>query len=121
VITTKAGRPQAYPGQATGEREARRLALKDMALLPVWYCLNRVKTPTVKLSDQLFDEITRSAVERRVPKSEIVRERLVSKQGKESSLWERMEDLVITNDSLPNDLSSNKALLKNYGQNSGLH
>ena len=33
------------------------------------------------------------------------------------SLWDRMEDLVITDDALPKDLSANKKHLKGYGQN----
>jgi len=69
----------------------------------------------------LFSEIARDAKARNVPKSEIVRERLARKtgaaQGKKGSLWDRMEDLVIRQDSLPADLSSNKAHLKHYGKN----
>ena len=80
-----------------------------------------MKTLTVKIPDTVFADIARDAKARNVPKSEIVRERLVrkspaAKQGK-GSLWERMEDLVIDSDSLPTDLSSNKAHLKNYGKN----
>jgi hypothetical protein len=80
-----------------------------------------MKTLTVKIHDTLFAEIASDAKARNVPKSEIVRERLLrkppaSRQGK-GSLWNRMEDLVIRADSLPTDLSSNKAHLKNYGKN----
>jgi hypothetical protein len=56
-----------------------------------------------------------------MPKSEIIRERLSHKAAGASrakdSLWSRMEDLVIQSDSLPADLSANKAHLSNYGQN----
>ncbi len=57
---------------------------------------------------------------RKVPKSEIVRERLIratakNKAGK-PSLWNQMADLVLPSDSLPADLSSNKAHLKGYGK-----
>lgn len=56
-----------------------------------------------------------------MPKSEIVRERLTRRAAAvkraNCSLWRRMEDLVIHSDSLPTNLSTNKAHLKNYGQN----
>lgn len=78
-----------------------------------------MKTLTVKIPDEVFAEIATDARRRNVPKSEIVRERLArvapgAKRPK-GSLWDRMEDLVIGSDSLPADLSSNKAHLKNYG------
>lgn len=80
-----------------------------------------MKTLTVKVADGLFAEIASAARARNMPKSEIVRERLthkgaVAKRAK-GSLWSRIEDLVIHSDSLPADLSTNKAHLKNYGQN----
>ncbi len=75
-----------------------------------------MKTLTVKLPDQLFDEIHRTALYRKVPKSEIVRERLAHNQGAGGSLWDRMQDLVISNDSLSRDLSSNKAHLENMAK-----
>jgi hypothetical protein len=80
-----------------------------------------MKTLTVKVSDGLFMEIASAARARNVPKSEIVRERLThkaatAKPGK-GSLWSRMDDLVVQSDSLPVDLSVNKAHLNNYGQN----
>jgi hypothetical protein len=79
-----------------------------------------VKTLTVKVTDALFAEIASAARARNMPKSEIVRERLThkaatAKRGK-GSLWSRMDDLVIQADSLPADLSANKAHLNNYGQ-----
>jgi hypothetical protein len=79
-----------------------------------------VKTLSIKVPDALFAEIASAAQTRKIPKSEIVRERLTGKpavaRAKKSSLWSRMEDLVIREDSLPADLSSNKAHLKGYGK-----
>lgn len=79
-----------------------------------------MKTLTIKVPDATFAEIASAANARKVSKSEIVRERLArstvnDKPGK-TSLWSRMEDLVIQTDSLPADLSSNKAHLKGYGK-----
>lgn len=80
-----------------------------------------MKTLTVKVADETFAEIARAARARNMPKSEIIRERLTHKAAPakraKGSLWGRMEDLVIHSDSLPVDLSANKAHLKNYGQN----
>lgn len=79
-----------------------------------------MKTLTVKIPDAIFADITSDANARNVPKSEIVRERLMRKPAAtkhaKGSLWDRMEDLVIRSDSLPADLSSKKARLKGYGQ-----
>jgi hypothetical protein len=92
-------------------------------VLPFWQNGNTVlpmKTLTIKVPDALFAEIASAAQTRKVPKSEIVRERLTSKSAvartNKASLWSRMEDLVIRTDSLPTDLSSNKAHLKGYGK-----
>jgi hypothetical protein len=78
-----------------------------------------VKTLTIKVPDALFAEIASAAETRKVSKSEIVRERLAAQPGfartKKASVWSRMEDLMIRADSLPTDLSSNKAHLKGYG------
>jgi hypothetical protein len=80
-----------------------------------------MKTLTVKVADGLFAEIASAAKARNLPKSEIVRERLTHLEAGASrakgSLWSRMEDLVIHSDSLPADLSVDKAHLKNYGRN----
>jgi len=76
-----------------------------------------VKTLTVKLPDLLFAEITRAAEARKVAKSSIVRERLEQASKQQSSLWSRMADLVIQDDVLPVDLSSNKKHLQKYGKN----
>jgi hypothetical protein len=96
-------------------------------VLELLFCQNgntiftQMKTLTVKVADGLFAEITSAAKARNIPKSEIVRERLTHKAAAakraKGSLWSRMEDLVIHSDSLPADLSANKAHLKNYGQN----
>lgn len=79
-----------------------------------------MKTLTVKLPDALFAEIANAAQIRKIPKSEIVRERLLGKYGawreSNASLWSRMQDLVILEDSVPEDLSSNKAHLNGYGK-----
>lgn len=80
-----------------------------------------MKTLTVKVTDGLFSEIASAARARNLPKSEIVRERLMHKAATakraRGSLWSRMDDLVIQMDSLPADLSSDKAHLRGYGQN----
>ena len=74
-----------------------------------------VKTLTVKLPDLLFAEITDAAKARKVTTSAIVRERLELATKQESTLWSRMADLVIEDDALPTDLSSNKKHLQSYG------
>jgi hypothetical protein len=78
-----------------------------------------VKTLTIKVPETLFAEIAGAAKARNVPKSEIVRERLARKPitSKRASLWSSMEDLVIEEDALPTDLSSNRKHLKGYGKN----
>jgi lipopolysaccharide biosynthesis protein len=79
-----------------------------------------MKTLTIKVPDELFAEISRAAELRKVPKSEVVRERLQARStaagSAGTSLWDRMEDLVISSDSLPKDLSANKKHLKGYGE-----
>lgn len=76
-----------------------------------------MKTLTVKLSDMLFAEISRAADVRNVAKSEIVRERLAQEFPVSQSLWSQMADLVIDDENLPSDLSSNKNHLSGYGAN----
>ena len=95
----------------------RRNLVVGVAVAPKRYYHARVKTLTVKLPDPLFVEISRAAEERNVPKSEIVRERLEQAGTSGSSLWSRMEDLVLSDDDVPQDLSSNKAHLDGYGKN----
>jgi hypothetical protein len=74
---------------------------------------------TLKIPEDLFAEITSEARARNISKSQVVRERLAKRRaGKgKGSLWSQMEDLVMQSDSMPADLSSNKAHLKSYGQN----
>ncbi len=76
-----------------------------------------MKTLTVKLPEPLFAEIEQAARARKVSKSEVVRERLERGTNVKTSLWSRIEDLVIDSDSLPRDLSSNKEYLRHYGKN----
>lgn len=77
-----------------------------------------MKTLTVKVPEPLLADIETSAKERRVSKSEIIRERLEQGAGSsKTSLWNRMEDLLIDDDSLPRDLSSSKRHLEDYGKN----
>ena len=78
-----------------------------------------MKTLTVKISDGVYASIAGDAKARNVPKSEIVRERLMQNPAArpKGSLWDRMQDLVIRDDSLPVDLSSNRKHLGNYGKN----
>jgi predicted transcriptional regulator len=76
-----------------------------------------MKTLTVKVTDQIFAEISRAAEVRNVAKSEIVRERLAQGTPKAQSLWSRMADLVIDDEQVPADLSSNKNYLSGYGSN----
>lgn len=79
-----------------------------------------MKTLTIKVPESLFVEIANAAKVRKVSKSEIVRERLTGAHSGETarsaSLWSRMEDLVVKDDPLPADLSSNKKHLANYGK-----
>jgi hypothetical protein len=96
-------------------RFARRYCHSAITVLPS----PGMKTLTIKLPDALFAEIAGAAQARNVPKSEIVRERLARKPitSKRASLWSSMEDLVIEEDTLPTDLSSNRKHLKGYGKN----
>lgn len=75
-----------------------------------------MKTLTVKIPEPLLAEIDAAARERRVSRSVIIRERLQFGSGAAgSSLWNRMENLAIDDDSAPEDLSSNKEYLEGYG------
>ena len=78
-----------------------------------------MRTMTLKIPEDLFAEIASEARVRNISKSQVVRERLAKRRTAKNkgSLWNQMEDLVIQSDSLPADLSSNKAQLKSYGQN----
>ncbi len=96
--------------------EFRKLKILGIAILLRSYYASPMKTITVKLPDPLFAEIESAARSRKVTKSEIVRERLQHSKGSKASLWSRIEDLVIDDDSLPRDLSSNKEHMRNYGK-----
>ena len=72
---------------------------------------------TVRLPEALFAEIESATRSRNMPKSEIVRERLDCGKGVKASLWNRMEDLVIHDESLPTDLATNEKHLRQYGRN----
>ena len=75
-----------------------------------------MKTLTVKLPESLFAEIESSARVRKVSKSEIVRERQEKAKPAKTTLWSRIEHLVIEDDSLPRDISFNKKHLRDYGR-----
>jgi len=79
-----------------------------------------MRTMTIKVPEPVFAEIATAAKLRKVSKSEIVRERLVGGGSGDApapaSLWSRMEDLVLKDDRLPADLSSNKKHMANYGK-----
>ncbi len=74
-----------------------------------------MKTLVVKIPEALDAELTRQARLRRVTKSALVRERL-EQPAQMASLWDRMKDLVITDDDLPCDLSTNKKHMEDYGK-----
>jgi hypothetical protein len=76
-----------------------------------------VKTLTVKLPEPLFSEISHTAKVRKVAKSVIVRERLEKPVSLAASLWSRMEDVVMSTDTLPVDLSTHKSYFADYGKN----
>ena len=92
--------------------------MPGIAILPCPYYDGFVKTLTVKLPDPLFAEIEGAARARKVTKSEIARERLEQAKSPKRSLWSRMEDLVIHDESLPTDLATNKEHMRDYGKNS---
>lgn len=75
-----------------------------------------LRTVTVKLEDSTLADIEAEARARRVPRSVIVRERLLSPKPAKSSLWDRMSDLVVNDTRAPRDLASNKARLAGYGK-----
>ena len=57
-----------------------------------------MQTLTVKLPELLADEIAREAKQRRVTKSQVVRERLTKGEAASPSAWDLMKDLVVTSD-----------------------
>ena len=62
---------------------------------------------TLKIPEVRFVEIAGEAKARNVSKSQIARERLANRRVRigKSSLWSRLEDLVMKADALPADLS----------------
>ena len=74
-----------------------------------------MRTVTVKLPDEVFQKVSRSAAQRRVSKSEIIREALSAKEMPSESLYSRIEDLVFDGTGIPRDLSSSPQHLKGYG------
>ena len=53
-----------------------------------------MRTVTVKLPEEVFQKVSRSAARRRVSKSEIIREALSARETPGESLYSRIEDLV---------------------------
>jgi Arc/MetJ-type ribon-helix-helix transcriptional regulator len=78
-----------------------------------------VKTLTVRLPDSLVAEIDAESRERKVSKSDVVRERLQAKSGRKgrrASLLDGIGDLIGAVDGLPEDLSARK---KDYLKSTG--
>ena len=75
-----------------------------------------MQTLTIKVPDALAEEIAREAHERKLTKSEVVRERLRKSAVKTPSLWDRMKDLVIDDPNSPGDLSTNQKHMAGYGK-----
>ena len=76
-----------------------------------------LRTVTIKLQDRVLADIDAEARGRGVSRSEVLRERLEAPSGAPNgSVWDRMQDLVIKEDSAPADLSANKSRLRGYGR-----
>jgi Arc/MetJ-type ribon-helix-helix transcriptional regulator len=70
-----------------------------------------MKTLTVRLPEGLVAEIDAESRERRVSKSDVVRERLQARKGtarRQSSSLDTIKDLIGAVDGLPSDLSIRK-------------
>lgn len=67
-----------------------------------------MKTLTVKLPDDLAGQIEAESRQRKVSKSDIVRERLVAAQPMQTSSLDDIADLIGSVKGLPADLSANK-------------
>ena len=94
------------------------VGLGNASVLTFWH--NRItgffmRTVTVKLPEEVFQKVSRSAARRRVSKSEIIREALSARETPGESLYSRIEDLVFDGAGIPRDLSSNPQHLKGYG------
>lgn len=79
-----------------------------IAPLPVPYYTSSMKTLTVKLPDDLAGQIEAESRQRKVSKSDIVRERLVAAQPMQTSSLDDIADLIGSVKGLPADLSANK-------------
>jgi Arc/MetJ-type ribon-helix-helix transcriptional regulator len=78
-----------------------------------------VKTLTVRLPDSLVAEIDAESRERKVSKSDVVRERLQAgsgRRGRRASLLDAIGDLIGSVDGLPDDMSARK---KDYLKSTG--
>ncbi len=75
-----------------------------------------LRTITVKLHDSTLADIESEARSRRMTRSDILRERLERSKTSRGSVWDKMQDLVVSNDRAPVDLASNKARLNRYGR-----
>ena len=80
-----------------------------------------MKTLTVRLPEPLVAEIDAESRERKVSKSDVVRERLQAggRPGRRRSSFDAIQDLIGTIDGLPHDLSVRKRhylKAKGYGR-----
>lgn len=74
-----------------------------------------MKTLTLRIPDNLWEEIEAASKVRRVNKSDIVRERLARYRTRRSA-WDRIKHLTVDSKDLPADLSANPKYLENYGR-----
>lgn len=77
-----------------------------------------MKTLTVRLPDSLAAEIEAESRERKVSKSDVVRDRLTSAAPRRPASLDDIADLIGSVDSLPEDLSTNanRYLRAGYGR-----
>ncbi|MFM9972188.1 MAG: CopG family transcriptional regulator [Burkholderiales bacterium] len=75
-----------------------------------------LRTITIRLQDRLLAQIDAEARSRRVTRADLVRERLAMAKAKKVSVWDGMQDLVLTEDRAPVDLASNNVHLRGYGR-----
>lgn len=91
-----------------------------LACLARVYYISHMKSVTVRLPDSLADEIEAEARERKMSKTDIIRERLSQNMNnaKVPSSLEAIADLIGSIDDLPADLSRNKKayLRAGYGR-----
>jgi Arc/MetJ-type ribon-helix-helix transcriptional regulator len=85
---------------------------------------DNMKTLTVRLPDELATQIDRESRERRISKSDIVRERLSTTRTRvlKSAVFDAIADLIGSVDGLPADLSTReKQYLKATGYGKKRH